>query len=96
MTALNPTLKPSEIQSLRLALMLRLGSILRNESNSSSHSTETARNMRAMNENSSDSSLDRQTTNVNQRSDEKDVNKLVNKTNQSEESYGPIDRWVDH
>jgi hypothetical protein len=52
--------------------------------------------MRAMNENSSDSSLDRQTTNVNQRSDEKDVNKLVNKTNQSEESYGPIDRWVDH
>jgi hypothetical protein len=47
--------------------------------------------MRAMNENSSDPSLDRQTTNANQRSDEKDVNEMVNETNQSEESDGSID-----
>jgi predicted lactoylglutathione lyase len=46
--------------------------------------------MRAMNENSSDSSLDRQTTNANQRSDERDVNEMVNETNESEESDGSI------
>jgi predicted lactoylglutathione lyase len=46
--------------------------------------------MRAMNENSSDSSLDRQTTNANQRSDEKDVNEMVDETNESEESDGSI------